>query len=196
MSDEHFDSLGVRLGALNLLRVLGTGASATVYHSRSESGEQYAIKVIRVENSGVRCRKGVLKEIKLHSLVSSHPNIIPLLDVLLDDSTVENAVWSTSTFLIMPYASSGDLHSLILKHKLYLNRPVLLRSVFLQILRGVQHCHKMGVFHRDIKSENILTFENGTSVMLADFGLATTDIKSQEWMVGTSSHMSPGLPLS
>ena len=195
MSNEPCDFFGSRIGALTLLRILGTGASATVYHSRSDSGVQYAVKVVRVDKSEERRRRRVRREILLHSLVSSHPNIVPLLDVLSADSPTGNSTWPTYTLLVLPYASSGDLHSLISKHKLYLNKPTLLQSVFLQVLRAVEHCHAMGVFHRDIKSENILTFENGTSVMLADFGLATTETRSQEWVVGTLSHMSPGMLL-
>lgn len=195
MSAQPFSILNSQIGALTLLQVVGTGASATVYQSRSHSGKEYAIKAVRVGKSRVKHRNRVRKEILLHSLVSSHPNIVPLLDVFLDYSSAENTWWPTYTYLILPYATSGDLHTLIVKHKLYLNKPTLLQSVFLQVLRAVQYCHSMGIFHRDIKSENILAFKNGTSVMLADFGLATTDTKSQEWAVGTSSHMSPGAHL-
>lgn len=194
MSEEPTNSFGLRIGALTLLRILGTGASSTVYYSRSDSGMQYAVKVVCVGKSEEIRRRRVQKEISLHSLVSPHPNIVPLLGVLSDDSPAGNSSWPRYTLLVLPYAASGDLYSLISKHKLYLNKPTLLQSVFLQVLRAVEHCHTLGVFHRDIKSENILTFDNGASVMLSDFGLATTESKSKEWLVGTLGHMSPGMP--
>ena len=41
-----------------------------------------------------------------------------------------------------------------------------------QILRGLEHCHSLGILHRDIKGANILVDSNG-SLKIADFGLAT-----------------------
>jgi len=37
-----------------------------------------------------------------------------------------------------------------------------------QLLKSIEHIHKLGIFHRDIKPENILI--NGDTLKLADFG--------------------------
>ena len=42
-----------------------------------------------------------------------------------------------------------------------------------QLLRGLEHCHKHGVLHRDIKGSNLLINNDGV-LKIADFGLATS----------------------
>lgn len=41
-----------------------------------------------------------------------------------------------------------------------------------QLLRGLDHCHRHGVLHRDIKGSNLLVDHNG-NLKIGDFGLAT-----------------------
>lgn len=42
-----------------------------------------------------------------------------------------------------------------------------------QLLEGLQHCHEMGILHRDIKGSNLLIDRHGV-LKIADFGLANT----------------------
>jgi len=41
-----------------------------------------------------------------------------------------------------------------------------------QLLQGLDHCHRHGVLHRDIKGSNLL-IDNEGILKIADFGLAT-----------------------
>lgn len=45
-------------------------------------------------------------------------------------------------------------------------------SVFMGILNGVSHMHSLGVFHMDLKPENVLIGENNVP-KLCDFGFVT-----------------------
>jgi len=62
-----------------------------------------------------------------------------------------------------------------------------------QLLSAIEHCHKNGVVHRDIKTENIL-FNSKDELVLIDFGTAKgliqTDLNGPEF-VGTPNFMSP-----
>ena len=48
-----------------------------------------------------------------------------------------------------------------------------------QLLRGLDHCHKHGVLHRDIKGSNVLVDRHG-NLKIADFGLANFFQPSQK----------------
>lgn len=45
----------------------------------------------------------------------------------------------------------------------------------LQLVRALQHCHSLGVLHRDVKPENFLLVDSRHPVRfkLTDFGLST-----------------------
>ena len=48
---------------------------------------------------------------------------------------------------------------------------ITIKSIMLQVLRGVADCHCKRVLHRDMKPQNILLNDEG-QVKIADFGLA------------------------
>ncbi len=42
-----------------------------------------------------------------------------------------------------------------------------------QIVSALEHIHRKGIIHRDIKLENLILHQNGQIVKIADFGLST-----------------------
>ncbi|MEM9428294.1 MAG: serine/threonine-protein kinase [Pseudomonadota bacterium] len=67
-----------------------------------------------------------------------------------------------------------------------------IRSIFLQLLAGLEAIHAAGIIHRDLKPANVMLTDDGV-VKLTDFGVAR--IQSMDAtgaaMIGTPSYMSP-----
>ena len=107
-----------------------------------------------------------------------HPNVIHTLD-LLEDAKGDFCE-------VMEFCGGGDLYSLVLAAgKL---EVVEADCYFLQLMRGVEYIHEMGVAHRDLKPENLLLTTHG-SLKIADFG--NGECFRMAWE--TEPHMTAGL---
>jgi serine/threonine protein kinase len=61
----------------------------------------------------------------------------------------------------------------------------------LQLIDGVAFLHSLGIAHRDIKPENLVCSHDGTRVRICDFGLATSERKSDEFGCGSTFYIAP-----
>ncbi|KAJ7267015.1 kinase-like domain-containing protein [Mycena haematopus] len=174
-------------GALELVEVLGVGGYGVVYRAvetRSPIPHQYAVKCLVHSQTAVtpRQRQLHIREIALHQLASVHPNVVTLHRVVEE---------GTHTYIIMDFATDGDLFSQILYGCRYLGNTRLIKHIFNQLLDAVEYCHSLGIYHRDLKPENVLCFDGGYRIAITDFGLATTEKLSEEFRTGSVYHMSP-----
>ncbi|KZP16886.1 kinase-like protein [Athelia psychrophila] len=174
-------------GALELVEVLGVGGYGVVYRgveTHACEPKSYAVKCLIQSQShqSARQRQLHIREITLHRLASAHPGVATLHRVIEE---------CNHTYIIMEYASDGDLFGQILNSCRYLGNDALIKHVFLQMLDAVEYCHNLGIYHRDLKPENVLCFDGGLRIALTDFGLATTDRFSEEFRTGSVYHMSP-----
>lgn len=163
--------------SIELISVIGSGSYGVVYLGRYvyTADKYYAVKCL-LDNPITR------NEIEVHSTLSGHPNILPLEKVIEERNHI---------FIIMEYATHGDLFSNITQSESIMGKTKVIRHLFLQLLDAVQHCHMNMIAHRDLKPENILLFPNHR-VKLADFGLATSQLYSKEFCCGSSFYFSPG----
>ncbi|XP_041660695.1 hormonally up-regulated neu tumor-associated kinase homolog B [Cheilinus undulatus] len=124
---------------------------------------QVAIKVI--DKKKARQDSYVLKNMKreprIHQMVR-HPHIVVLLETL----ETEN-----SYYMAMELCAGGDLMYRICDRKRLEEREV--RRYTRQILSAVDHLHKHGIVHRDLKIENFLLDEHN-NIKIVDFGLSNT----------------------
>jgi serine/threonine protein kinase len=184
--------IGIFLGeSLQLKGILGTGAYGVVYSAIDHYTQTwYAVKALSKTNQNGepldrRQREFQSREIQLHYAASAHPNIVSMLKIVDDPEC---------TYVILEYCPEGDLFSNITERCRYVSNDALVRRAFLQVLDAVEHCHRLGIYHRDLKPENILVSNSGADVLLADFGLATTDTESEDHGCGSTFYMSPGRP--
>ncbi|XP_057521795.1 CBL-interacting serine/threonine-protein kinase 6-like [Amaranthus tricolor] len=148
-------------GKYELGRVLGQGTFARVYYARNvETGKSVAMKVIGKEKV---VRAKMMDQMKREISVMKrlkHPNIVELYEVMATKSKI---------FLAMELVRGGELHTKVSKEgKL---EEDLARSYFKQLISAVDYCHSRGVFHRDLKLENLLLDQDG-NVKVTDFGLS------------------------
>lgn len=119
-----------------------------------------AIKIlekIRILDESDKIR--IDREIKiLKSLI--HNNIIQIYSVIENPTTI---------FLIMEYASGGELYDYIVLKKRLSDFEAC--KFFHQITNGVEYIHKVGVVHRDLKPENLL-LDHKNNLKIVDFGLS------------------------
>ena len=90
----------------------------------------------------------------------SHENIVNLLDVGKDNDM---------RYIVMEYVPGKTLKDLI-RERGRIAPETAVRMV-IRILAAVDHAHKNGIVHRDIKPQNILVDASG-KVKVADFGIA------------------------
>ncbi|KAK4870718.1 hypothetical protein LT330_005066 [Penicillium expansum] len=93
------------------------------------------------------------------SLHPSHPNILPILDVLHNERA--------ELCLVMPYCAGGDLNTLLSRKGPLPTQEA--DCIITQILRGLAFLHDHGTAHRDVRLETVLLTANG-AVKLAGFG--------------------------
>lgn len=121
------------------------------------------------------------REIAFQLKVQSHGNIVKIHQVLES---------SIATFIVMDYYDR-DLFTSIVDHKHFINDGVLIKKVFLQLCSALDHCHRLGIYHCDIKPENVLLDRNDNAY-LCDFGLSTkSKYLAPNVCVGSSYYMAP-----
>eukprot|EP00931_Biecheleriopsis_adriatica_P100936 TRINITY_DN7616_c0_g1_i1.p1 TRINITY_DN7616_c0_g1~~TRINITY_DN7616_c0_g1_i1.p1 ORF type:complete len:1152 (+),score=149.59 TRINITY_DN7616_c0_g1_i1:139-3594(+) len=139
---------------------LGCGSYGGVYKGVLRDGTEVAIKVLDVPNES-----GFEEEVKVLSKFR-HPHLVILMGF---------ARHGAQRLLVYEMLSGGDVHRRLQKscHEDVAFPWQERASIALDAACGLSHLHHASpkVFHRDIKSPNILLDKNGTAKM-ADFGLA------------------------
>jgi serine/threonine-protein kinase len=143
-----------------ILRRLGAGGSGVVYLANDTLLQRPAVlKILRAGLLTVeQMRSTVLREARLASAIE-HPNVCGIYEV--GESGDEG-------YIAMQYVPGQSLDALIARGPASLQ---LLLSVGIQIADGLQAAHALGIFHRDLKPQNVMLTDGGL-VKILDFGLA------------------------
>jgi serine/threonine protein kinase len=69
-------------------------------------------------------------------------------------------------------------------------------AIFKQITEGIGYLHRLGIYHRDIKTENVL-IDKQKKIRLIDFGFSVKSTPSTKLTLfcGTPNYMSPEIIL-
>ncbi|KAF9438936.1 hypothetical protein BGZ76_002935 [Entomortierella beljakovae] len=167
------------------------------------SGEFCAIKIVdkttrrRLGRSQLSNEQKIRREIAIMKKCI-HPNVVRLIEVIDDPN-------ARKIYLVLEYMEGGEV-----RWKDGEEKPVLplkdARSIFREIVLGLEYLHTQGIIHRDIKPANLLlTAEK--SVKISDFGvshfseknsldrdLESSPIVSKGFNVSQTNQSSDGIP--
>ncbi|CAL1366455.1 unnamed protein product [Linum trigynum] len=173
-----------RFGRYELGRTLGEGSFAKVKLARNtETGETVAIKILDKDNLlKTKMIAQIKREISTMKHIR-HPNVIRMHEVMVSKERI---------YMVMEFVAGGELFEKVARGRL---KEAAARRCFQQLINAVDYCHTRGVYHRDLKLENLLL--DGSRVLkVADFGLSALPQQLRgdgllHTMCGTPTYIAP-----
>ena len=142
-------------------RELGHGGMATVYlaHDLKHGGRPVALKVLALDLGSALGPERFRREIDTAARLQ-HPHVLSVFD----SGEAAGRLWFT-----MPFVEGESLRDRLTRER---QLPVSdAARIAREAAHGLHYAHRHGVVHRDVKPENILLTEDGTT-LVADFGIA------------------------
>jgi serine/threonine protein kinase len=180
---------GSELGRYEILEFLGAGGISQVYRARDTHLERTVALKLVTDPDDVEAGSRLLAEAQ-HASILNHPNICRVHEAENDHEL---------PFIILELVEGPTL-SKVLKERRVSIQEVLQWGK--EIAAALDHAHRRGVIHRDLKSSNVALSPDGTAKIL-DFGLsrrigATTGtlsspaaILADASVAGTLTHIAP-----
>ncbi|KAM4690534.1 MAPK/MAK/MRK overlapping kinase [Rhinophrynus dorsalis] len=138
---------------------IGEGTFSEVLKTQSlKDGNYYACKKMKQIFKSTE-QVNSLREIQALRRLSPHPNIVILHEVLFDRKSGSLSLICELLDMNIYELIKGRRHPLPEKK---------IRNYMYQLSKALEHIHKNGIFHRDVKPENILIKQN--TLKLGDFG--------------------------
>ena len=170
------------IGKFKILAELGKGAHSTIYLIRRESDQrQFALKVVPIEDKDdAKYYEQAQHEFRVAQMLS-HPNLIKVYTL----ETQRDWLFRTrKVHLLIEYVAGKTLDQAP-----RLTMPWLVQ-IFANIAAGLVHMHRRGVYHADLKPNNIMISRGGEGKGLG-YGLAWVKGEPEERGQGTPEYMAP-----
>ncbi|HVQ14069.1 MAG TPA: serine/threonine-protein kinase, partial [Vicinamibacterales bacterium] len=156
---------GTRLGAYEILALLGSGGMGEVYRARDTRLDRVvAIKVLPDIVAGNPDRRQRLEREARAISRLNHPHICTLYDI-----GHQNGL----DYLVMEFLEGQTLAERLTKGALPLNHAL---QCAIQLADALDVAHRHGIVHRDLKPANVFLSRSGSSgvpiTKLLDFGIA------------------------
>jgi serine/threonine protein kinase len=173
-----------KIGKYDLVRVLGSGTTSTVYLGHDPFTQRdVAIKIafpeiLRHPERGKRYTYLFLNEASLVGKLA-HPHIVQIYDAVVAEDLC---------YIVMEYVKGGTLEECCnVKKLLPIERVV---EIVFKCTRALDFAHRIGITHRDIKPANILYVGDtpgSGEIKISDFGAAIVDHPERTLVSGIGS---------
>lgn len=165
-----------------LKEIIGQGSFGIVYRAVTNTGEEIALKMVRINNSVMKSM--ISREIAVLSQLN-HPNILKYLDSKIEN---EDKYW-----IATEYCEGGDLEQYIEKSSSIKKETILFW--FKELLGALSYLQDQNKIHRDLKPANFYLNSkdvNKANIKIGDFGFAKTLTGNLcESKLGTPLYMAP-----
>jgi serine/threonine-protein kinase len=175
-----------RIGAYEVVRLLGKGGMAVVYLGRDPAIDRpVAIKLLRESLDSAELRERFAREARSAGRLR-HTNIVTVFQV---------GEHEDAPYIVMEYVPGETLAAIIRRRP---GLPVTWKlRVIEDVCRGLAYAHKAGIVHRDMKPANIQIDSDGV-VKILDFGIARIgeqrageELTRLGAIMGTPNYMAP-----
>lgn len=159
--DSADQETGVLAGRYQVIRQLGEGGMAEIFHARDQNLQrEVAIKLLRPAYTDDPAFRTRFQQEARAAANLLHPNIVTIYDFGRDENRY---------FIVMEYVEGTDLKTLLRRRgRLPPEQAV---ELMIQISAGVGYAHRAGLVHCDLKPHNLLVTPD-RRVKIADFGIA------------------------
>lgn len=169
------------IGKYQVLGTLGKGAHSTILHvRRAADSREYALKVVPIEEKDdLKYLEQAKHEFRVAQMLG-HVNLIKVYCLQLKKDWLFRTRQADE---LIEYVNGKTLDAIPIPQDQ-------LVVVFAQIAAGLAHMHRRGVFHADLKPNNVLYGKRG-EVKIIDYGLAWIKGEPKDRVQGTPEYMAP-----
>ncbi|XP_063804630.1 MAPK/MAK/MRK overlapping kinase isoform X3 [Pseudophryne corroboree] len=160
----------VTMHRYKIISKIGEGTFSEVVKTQSlKDGNYYACKKMKQHFKSAE-QVNNLREIQALRRLSPHPNILMLHEVLFDRKS--------GGLALICELMDMNIYELIRERRQPLSDSKVRNYVY-QLCKSLEHMHRNGIFHRDVKPENILVKQD--VLKLADFGSCRSVFSKQPY---------------
>ena len=173
-----------------IVSLIGKGSFGKVYLAMHQNtNKAYALKKMnkaKLKSVKIDVTRNALEQLyeEINVLkILKHPNVVKLYETI-DDENIDKI------YLVMEYAEKGEAYDINSGSPL---NEITSKKYFINLILGIEYCHKKFVIHRDIKPENLLLDAKGC-LKISDFGSAKIlqdEFETLKVSAGTPAFASP-----
>ena len=183
-------------GKYTKIKTLGRGGQGKVYLVEDKDKNQYIAKIMEPKQYKYLfefCEKKSETEIKVKMLKKinkiSSPYLLQFKEAEIGEIKKDDEIICKRTYYIFEYCNYGDLFRFILHPGDGLKESIF-KLIFKKIVLGVKALHENGIYHRDLKLDNIV-IDHLFNPKICDFDMCIESTKKLKDFVGTKNYKSP-----